>query len=81
MTTGAAEGWVEIPGAGPEGGGRKPQGAGKGAANVTGRKAFPWPEAATGLMEEIVSRGNMMSAYSRVAGNKGAPGVDDMPGP
>jgi group II intron reverse transcriptase/maturase len=30
-------------------------------------------------MEEIVSRGNMMAAYSRVVSNKGAPGVDDMP--
>jgi retron-type reverse transcriptase len=30
-------------------------------------------------MEEIVSRDNMMAAYSRVVSNKGAPGVDDMP--
>jgi len=30
-------------------------------------------------MEEIVSRGNMMAAYSRVVTNKGAPGVDEMP--
>jgi group II intron reverse transcriptase/maturase len=30
-------------------------------------------------MDEIVSRGNMMAAYSRVVSNKGAPGVDDMP--
>ena len=30
-------------------------------------------------MEKIVSRGNMMAAYSRVVANKGAPGVDDMP--
>ena len=79
MTTGAAEGRVEIPGAIPEGSGRKPQVAGTGAANVTGRKATHWPEAATGLMERIVSRGNMMAAYSRVMRNKGAPGVDTMP--
>jgi len=79
MTTGAAEGRVETPGASPEGSGRKPREYGRGAANVTGRRAFPWPEAATGLMEEIVSRGNMMAAYSRVVGNKGAPGVDAMP--
>ncbi len=79
MTTGAAEGRVEIPGASPEGSGRKPRVAGTGAANVTGRKATHWPEAATGLMEKIVSRGNMMAAYSRVVANKGAPGVDDMP--
>lgn len=78
MTTGAAEGRVEIPGAIPEGSGRKPRVAGTGAANATGRKATRWPEAATGLMEKIVSRGNMMAAYSRVVSNKGAPGVDDM---
>lgn len=30
-------------------------------------------------MEEIVSRGNMMAAYSRVVSNKGAAGVDNMP--
>jgi RNA-directed DNA polymerase len=79
MTTGAAEGWVEIPGASPEGSGRKPRVAGTGAANVTGRKATHWPEAATGLMGKIVSRGNMMAAYSRVLSNKGAPGIDGMP--
>ena len=79
MTTGAAEGRVETLGAIPEGSGRKPRVAGSGAANVTGRRAFPWPEAATGLMEKIISRGNMMAAYSRVVANKGAPGVDAMP--
>lgn len=79
MTTVAAEGRFEISGASPEGSGRKPRVVGRGAANVTGRKATPWPEAATGLMEKIVSRGNMMAAYSRVVANKGAPGVDGMP--
>jgi len=66
-------------GANPEGSGRKPREKGRGAASVTGRKASPWLEAATGLMERIVSRGNMMAAYSRVVSNKGAPGVDGMP--
>jgi RNA-directed DNA polymerase len=79
MTTGAAEGRVETPGASPAGSGRKPPEKGTGAANVTGRKATPWPKAAAGLMEKIVSRGNMMAAYSRVVRNKGAPGVDGMP--
>src|SRR6266568_1890014 len=79
MTTGATEDRVEMLGAIPEGSGRKPRGAWIGAANVTGRKATHWPEAATGLMEKIVSRGNMMAAYSRVVSNKGAPGVDEMP--
>ena len=79
MTTGAAEDRVEMLGAIPDGSGQKPRVAGNGAANVTGRKAPHWPEAATGLMEKIVSRGNMMAAYSRVVFNKGAPGVDEMP--
>mgnify|MGYP001161863913 FL=1 len=79
MTTGAVEGRVETLGAIPEGSGQKPREAGRGAANVTGRKAAHWPEAATGLMEKIISRGNMMAAYSRVVSNKGAPGVDAMP--
>ena len=79
MTTGAAEGRVETPDTTPEGSGRKSREYGRGAANVTGRKALDWPEAATGLMEKIISRGNMMAAYSRVVSNKGAPGVDNMP--
>ena len=79
MTTGAAEDRVGIPGAIPEGSGQKPREKGMCAANVTGRKATHWPEAATGLMEKIVSRGNMMAAYSRVVSNKGAPGIDEMP--
>ena len=62
MTTGAVEGRVGMPGAIPEGSGQKPREYGSGAANVTGRKATHWPEAATGLMERIVSRGNMMAA-------------------
>jgi len=79
MTMGAAEGRDGTPGASPDGSGQKPQEQGSGAANVTGRKATYWPEAATGLMEKIVSRGNMMAAYSRVVSNKGAAGVDKMP--
>ncbi len=78
MTTGAAEGRDEKPGALPEVSGRKPQVAGAGAASVTGRKDHSKSEAER-LMEEIVSRGNMMAALSRVVANKGAPGVDDMP--
>jgi RNA-directed DNA polymerase len=78
MTTGAAEGRVETPGANPEVGGRKPSVVGDGAASVTGMTDNPIPEAER-LMEEIVSRGNMMSAYSKVVANKGAPGVDKMP--
>ncbi|MFO7577655.1 MAG: group II intron reverse transcriptase/maturase, partial [Pelovirga sp.] len=61
-----------------EGSGRNPREHGRGAASVTGRKDLSWPEAATGLMEDVVSRGNMMAAYSRVVSNRGAPGVDGM---
>jgi RNA-directed DNA polymerase len=78
MTMGAAEGRVEVPGAKPEVGGRKPSVSGEGAANVTGRADNFIPEAER-LMEEIVSRGNMMAAYSKVVANKGASGVDKMP--
>ncbi|MGD0845266.1 MAG: hypothetical protein ABSA06_12985 [Geobacteraceae bacterium] len=78
MTTGAAGGRDETPGANPEVGGRKPSVAGDGAASVTGMTDNSIPEAER-LMEEIVSRGNMMAAYSKVVANKGAPGVDKMP--
>lgn len=67
-----------MPGAIPAGSGRKPREEGCGAASVTGRKDHSMPEAER-LMEEIVSRGNMMGAYSRVVANKGAAGVDGMP--
>ena len=79
MTTGAAEGRIEMSGANPEGSGRKSREYGRCAANVTGRKATHCPEVATGLMEKIVSRCNMMAAYSRVVSNNGAPGIDGMP--
>jgi RNA-directed DNA polymerase len=79
MTTGGAEGRDEISGAIPEDSGQKPCTAGAGASNVTGRIRRNWPESATGLMEKIVSRDNMMVAYSRVMSNKGAAGVDNMP--
>lgn len=78
MTNGAAESRVGMPGAMPEGSGRKPREQGSGAANVTGRTDRCEPEADR-LMEEIVSRGNMMAAYSRVMANKGAAGVDGIP--
>ena len=43
MTTGAAEGRAEMPGALPEVSGRQPQVAGAGAASVTGRTDKPNP--------------------------------------
>jgi len=65
-------------GARPDWSGRKPKGAGVGAASVTGRTEHSIFETER-LMEEIVSRGNMMAAFSRVVANKGAPGIDAMP--
>ncbi len=67
-----------MPGASPEWSGRKPKGAVAGAASVTGRTDHSTFET-DGLMEAIISRGNMMAAHSRVVANKGAPGVDEMP--
>jgi len=78
MIAGAAGGRVEKPGAKPEEGGRKLSVSGDGAAKITGKTDHTIPEAER-LMEEIVSRGNMMAAYSKVVANKGAPGVDKMP--
>ena len=78
MTTGEAEGRAGMSGASLEGSGRKPQEQGNGASMVTGRRDCSEPEAVR-LMEDIVSRGNMMRAYSRVVGNKGAAGADGMP--
>lgn len=67
-----------MPGANLEWSGRKPKGAGAGAASVTGRTDKSTFETER-LIEEIVSRGNMMAALSRVVANKGAPGIDEMP--
>jgi len=36
------------------------------------------PEAAQGLLEAALERSNMLCAYQRVVGNKGAPGVDGL---
>ncbi|MEZ4599250.1 MAG: group II intron reverse transcriptase/maturase [Syntrophotaleaceae bacterium] len=78
MTIEEAEALVEISGAAPEGSDRKSQEYGTGASNVTACREPSWTEAETRLMEEVVSRGNMMAAYDRVVGNKGAPGIDGM---
>ena len=49
-----------------------------GASNVTAGSDHSAPEADVQLMELIVSRENMMAAYARVVGNKGAAGIDKM---
>ena len=49
-----------------------------GASNVTTRSDHSTPEANGLLMELVVSRENMLRAYARVVGNKGAAGIDQM---
>lgn len=73
-----AEALIEISEATPEGSDQKSQEYGGGASNVTVCREPFWTEAGTRLMEEVVSRSNMMAAYSRVVSNKGAPGIDGM---
>ncbi len=62
----------------PEGSGRKPSERGMGASIATARPQPSPPEVEVRLMEEIVSRANMMAAYHRVMANKGAAGIDRM---
>jgi RNA-directed DNA polymerase len=62
----------------PEGSGRKPPEQGMGASNITARPQASPPEVEVRLMDEIVSRANMMAAYQRVMANKGAAGIDRM---
>ena len=66
-----------MPGARPEGRGRKPREQGQGAVGTTAPAVSARPEAAR-LLEAILDRENMMAAYRRVVGNAGAAGVDAM---
>jgi RNA-directed DNA polymerase len=68
---------VEIPDPIPESSGRNPQGYGVGASKDTARKEFSC-QRTDKLMEAVVGRENMFSAYYRVVRNKGASGVDSM---
>jgi RNA-directed DNA polymerase len=61
-----------------EGSGRKSREQEMGASTTTARSGPPDPEAKLRLMEEIVSRENMMAAHNRVKANKGAAGIDRM---
>jgi RNA-directed DNA polymerase len=78
MTTGDAADGAEMPRARPEASGRKPRADGMGASSVTAGPDHSEPEASVRLMELVVSRENMMAAYARVVGNKGAAGIDAM---
>lgn len=78
MTRANTEAMAEKPGATPEGRGRKSREYGGGVLGVTATDGMPWTEAGARLMDDVVSRDNMMAAYRRVVSNKGAPGVDGM---
>jgi RNA-directed DNA polymerase len=66
------------PGAASKSRGQKSRGYEIGASGVTAMTENDWPEAEERLMEEIVSRSNMMKALNRVLSNKGAAGIDGM---
>ena len=57
--------------------GRNLSGAGSGAESRTAAVGLPKPEALR-LMEAVVERNNLFSAYDRVVKNEGAPGVDGL---
>lgn len=78
MTRANAEAPDGKPGATPEGRGRKSREQGGGVSGVTARTESLWTEAGERLMEEVVSRSNMMKAYNRVVSNKGSAGIDGM---
>lgn len=77
MNHGDAEGWVARPGAARSGSDRKSRGGRAGASKVTAKRGHSRPETLQ-LMEAVVERENMKTAWLRVKGNKGAAGVDGM---
>ena len=78
MTTKDAEDGAGMPRARQEGRARQAREDRMGASNVTTRSDHSTPEANGLLMELVVSRENMLRAYARVVGNKGAAGIDQM---
>ena len=68
---------VEIPDPIPESSGRNLRGYGVGASNVTAR-IEDGCHGCDGMMEAVVERENMMSAYKCGVSNKGSAGVDGM---
>jgi RNA-directed DNA polymerase len=77
VTTDAGDG-AEMPHAHPKGSSRKLREQGKGASTTTARPQSSDPEGELRLMERMVSRENMMTAYHRVMANKGSAGIDKM---
>ncbi len=68
---------AEMPDPMPEGSGRNPREYGVGTSSAAARKEKSDPENEV-MMEEVVESKNLMKAYRRVVGNKGAAGVDEM---
>jgi len=68
---------AEMPDSTSERSGRNPRGSGSGASSVTARRGNFCP-GTKGMMEAVVERENMKSAYRRVVRNGGAAGVDGM---
>lgn len=56
----------------------EPAGNAESVSNGTGDIEEATPEATDKLVEQMVERGNMMTAYRRVMTNSGAAGVDGM---
>ena len=77
VITDAGDG-AEMPHTRSKGSGRQPREQEMGASTTTARSGPPDPEAKLRLMEEIVSRENMMAAHHRVTANTGAAGIDRM---
>lgn len=77
MTTGDADGRVEMPGTTAGGNGRNSPWPVDGASNVTARRGEP-NQKAMQLMEAVVERGNMLRALHQVKSNRGSAGVDNM---
>ena len=78
MTHADAEAGVEMPQAMAEGSDQKSREYVNGVSNATAMKESSWTKARTRLMEQAVSRDNMMAAYHRVRSNQGASGIDGM---
>ena len=72
VTTDAGDG-AEMLHARSQGSGRQPREQETGASTTTARSDPSHPEAELRLMEQIVSRENMMAAYHRVMANKSLP--------
>ena len=77
MISEEAAGRVEILDAVKPGSDRKSRGGGAGASRVTAKRGYSHPEMLQ-LMEAVVERENMKTAWLRGKGNKGAAGVDGM---